>query len=98
MIKPITPDETRAIRKGIPDFIFEAINSLIIKNVSAGGVARVLQNDILNLIQDKMTRESVFSNKYLDIEDHYRDAGWKVKYDKPAYNETYEAYFVFSRV
>jgi hypothetical protein len=31
----------------------------------------------------------------LDIEDTYREAGWKVEYDKPAYCENYPANFTF---
>ena len=34
-------------------------------------------------------------NKYLDFEDEYRTIGWKVTYNKPAYCETYEPYFIF---
>jgi hypothetical protein len=44
-----------------------------------------------------VSRQEVFDNQWLDIEDIYREAGWKVSYDKPAYNETYKAYFTFSR-
>lgn len=37
----------------------------------------------------------LIKEKWLDIEDHYRKAGWKVTYDKPAYCENYDAYFKF---
>ena len=41
--------------------------------------------------------EKVFKNKWLDVEEVYRKAGWKVEYDKPGYCEDYEAYFVFEK-
>ena len=44
----------------------------------------------------KLKRADVFSNHWLDVEDIYREQGWNVEYDKPTYNETYDAYFVFS--
>ena len=42
-------------------------------------------------------RQELFDNHYLDIEPAYRNAGWKVEFDKPGYNETYDSYFVFSK-
>jgi hypothetical protein len=45
---------------------------------------------------DRLTsREAIFENKYLDVELAYEQLGWKVLYDKPAYNESYAAYFTF---
>ena len=41
------------------------------------------------------TRELVYPSRDSDIEDIFREAGWKVTYDKPAYNESYDAYFKF---
>lgn len=41
-------------------------------------------------------RNVVFANKWLDIEDIYREQGWRVDYDKPAYNENYQASFTFA--
>ncbi len=38
-----------------------------------------------------------FQYAYLDaMERCFRDAGWKVEYDKPGYNESYDAFFRFS--
>jgi hypothetical protein len=42
-------------------------------------------------------RAVVFDKGWLDVESIFRAEGWKVKYDKPAYCETYKAFFVFSR-
>ena len=102
MVEPIRPCDVKLI---IPDFIIEAVNGLIQQNWT-GEQAKVTQNEILNIvsvrekdpdldIDDKPTRDEVFSHHWLDIEDLYRAKGWDVKYDQPAYYETYDAYFVF---
>jgi hypothetical protein len=33
----------------------------------------------------------------MDVEDVYQKAGWEVEFDKPGYNEDYEANFKFSK-
>ena len=99
MIKPITPDE---IKHEIPDFIIEAVNTLIKKKWD-GKEAIINQNDILAIVSsndgydDKPSRRTIFENNWLDFEDLYREVGWKVEYDKPAYNESYDAYFKFTK-
>lgn len=37
----------------------------------------------------------IYDNGWLNVEEVYREQGWKVSYDKPGYNESYDAYFVF---
>lgn len=37
----------------------------------------------------------MLDREHLDVEDVYRAAGWEVTYDKPGYNETYDATFTF---
>lgn len=99
MIKPITPDE---IKHEIPDFIIEAVNTLLKKKWD-GKKAIIEQNDILAIVSnndedsDKPSRQTIFENNWLDFEDLYRKVGWKVEYDKPAYNESYDAYFKFTK-
>lgn len=100
MIKPITPDEVKHI---IPDFIIEAVNKLI-KEKWNGSEAIIEQNEIMDIVSsdsewdDRPSRMTVYNNKWLDIEDIYRDAGWNVEYDKPGYCETYNAYFKFTKI
>lgn len=98
-VKPISPDEVVQKKKtSFPDFVLEAFNELITKNFH-GNSATIKQDDVVDLIVSKssMDRQSIFDAHYLDVEDVYRDAGWKVKYDKPAYCETYAATFTFSK-
>jgi hypothetical protein len=42
-------------------------------------------------------RADIFKTGYCDLEPLYRAAGWRVVHDKPAYNETYDAYFKFTK-
>jgi hypothetical protein len=42
-------------------------------------------------------RDAIFEHNWLDIEDIYRQAGWAVEYNAPAYNETFDETFKFSR-
>jgi|CXWL01.1.fsa_nt_gi hypothetical protein len=101
MIKPISPDDVAGKKAAtIPDVVFEAINDLIVKNW-AGTRATILQSKIVESIlnrDDAITEKSIFEHRWLDIEDIYREAGWDVKYDKPAYNESYSATFIFKKV
>jgi hypothetical protein len=99
MVNPIKPEE---VVHTIPDFIIEAVNTLIKKKWD-GKKALIKQDDILAIVSsnnedsDKPSRRTIFDNNWLDFEDIYREVGWKVEYDKPAYNESYDAYFKFTK-
>lgn len=97
MITPIRPEEIATSKKiQMPDAILESFNELIAQNFS-GDMARVRQNEIVARIANKgYDRRQIFDNHWLDVEDIYREAGWEVMYDKPGYNDSYEAYFEFS--
>lgn len=95
-VKPIRPEE---IVKSVPDAVIESFNELIAERIS-GREARVSQKDVVRRICQKMSLASdeiIFRNHWLDVESLYIAAGWDVKYDKPAYNETGEASFLFTR-
>jgi hypothetical protein len=98
MIKPITPAEALKKKKlDVPEAVLEVWNATIAKNLK-GKTSLVMQEEIVELLASKMecTRSKVFDNDWLEIEQLYRDVGWKVVYDKPGYNEGYEAYFTFN--
>jgi hypothetical protein len=96
-IKPITFEEVYDDKyHGIPDEIISAVNDLIKKNFKLNDTsATVYQKDILRNIT--IDRERVFKNGWLDIEPLYRESGWDVSYYQPAYCESFEPYFVFSK-
>jgi hypothetical protein len=101
MVKPLAPSEVVEVRtKLFPDFVLETWNAAIAKNWS-GRSSRIEQPDIINQLVTAsptlVSRGDVFANHWLDIEDTYRAEGWSVEYDKPGYNESYDAYFVFKK-
>ena len=101
MIAPIRPEEVvdAKIRLGvIPEQVIEVFNTLIAKHMS-GSSARVPQNEVIAMIISRLncSRDSIFTSRYLDVEDVYRASGWSVYYDKPGYNESYDAYFEFKK-
>ena len=89
-VKPISPNE---IKKVIPDFVIEAVNELIAEKVNSQNHATVLQKHIVDRVKSKTDQD--FDYAWLDFENVFRDAGWNVNYDKPAYCESYDAYFEF---
>lgn len=91
MSKPYGPKE---ISKILPDFVYDAVNELLSENLDSS-VTTIYQDDLQARIIAKADGME-FQQKWLDIELPYRAAGWKVTYDKPAYNETGRAYFEFS--
>lgn len=95
---PITPAEVTArVTSLIPAEVFECFNDLILRGWS-GSSAVVLQNEAVELITERLavTRDEVFSKHYLDVESAYRSQGWVVEYDKPGFNETYQARYTFT--
>lgn len=106
MIKPLTYDEVMDQRKSsIPDFIIEAVNECLRKKLH-GKFASFTQDEVMkealkNFPSDlnvSVKREDhIFDNHWLDFEPLFREAGWKVEFDKPAYNESYPARFTFTK-
>ena len=99
MTRPITPEELpERRREQIPDVVFEVINTLIVEKWE-GHRAVLHQHDIVKRVCDEsgMTASEIFDNHYLDVEYLYEDAGWFVRYEKPAYNETFKAFFEFTK-
>ncbi len=100
-VKPITPQEAKSNHaQSIHPDIIKVVNEMLSNFSSETYSIRILQKDIVNkfmeINNDEITRQQIFDRKYLDFEDIYRKAGWKVSYDKPAYCENYEAYYEFS--
>lgn len=101
-MKPITPAEVVKRKVELmPAGVIEAFNDLIAERWD-GHSASVKQNDAVVAVMAKLKqsmpdlkREDLFEKHWLDVEDLFRKAGWSVAYDKPGYNEDYDAYWVF---
>ena len=98
MSGPINPEEIGAAKRAqFPSAVFDAFNAEIAAKFS-GGSARVLQKDVVARLEAAgMDRREVFDKGYLNVEEAYRAEGWKVEYDKPGFNEFYDAFFIFRR-
>ena len=101
-MKPITPKEAKSKKnQSIPAFVIECFNEAITEALDLNGRAVIQQEDILNRIirhsemPKAIGRQGVFDRGWLDVEPIFRQAGWIVEYDKPAYCETYEPTFTF---
>jgi hypothetical protein len=103
-VKPIKPSDVVAKKQAsVPDFVLEVFNGLIAKNFD-GSSARFTQDAAVAAILEAtdgdpvpVTRARIFENHWLDVEPIYEKAGWKVEYDKPGYNETYAANWIFRK-
>lgn len=96
MTEPIKPSEVKSIK---PSEVVETFNELIQKYWN-GEEAVIKQREAVDIICEKMNcnEKHLLDNKLLDIEQLYRDAGWRVEYHKPGYNENpFPNYFKFTK-
>ena len=78
----------------IPDLVYDVVNEMLRE-----GKRRLEQNEVVERIRARagVERSAVFQNGWLEFDDAYRAKGWKVAYDKPGYNESYGAFWEFSK-
>lgn len=96
-VNPIRPEEVAANRK-LPDVVMTAWNLMIAEKFD-GQTAYIKQDDIVVKIADAMdvTRSVVFEKNWLEIEDMYRAAGWKVIYNKSMTGDNFDSHFIFKK-
>ncbi len=94
---PISPgDIPTTAAQDIPGFVFDAFNECIAQNWSEGR-AKVFLYVVVKKIEASPEFHAPFNYDWLNVENAYRAKGFRVEYDKPAYCESYDAYFVFSK-
>jgi len=96
-VEPISPsqvDKTRAL----PPEVFEVFNHLIECNWD-GRESRFEARTAAVFVAEKLntTIEDVYARRLLDVEPAYRAKGWRVEFDKPGFNESYAATFLFAK-
>jgi hypothetical protein len=103
-VKPISPEEIGNEKiKTIPVAMIQAVNELL--SMKWNGTSATLRQDdimaryfkIIGKENDRANRDEVFDKHMLDFEHAYRSLGWKVYYDRPAYNESYEPTYEFTK-
>lgn len=97
---PISPDDVGAVKtKNIPEWVFDVWDKLIA--AAWDGRSSTIRQDTakaaLHAANPGDPPVSIFDTGWLDIEPSYRAVGWSVVYDKPGYNESYEASFTFRK-
>ena len=95
--QPIKPSQIIAKKKDtIPEEVFEVFNELITEHFSNGSSTFKLKDVVKLLVKKGLKENVIFDKGWLDVEEIYEKAGWDVSYDKPAYNESYDATFTFT--
>jgi hypothetical protein len=98
LVTPIRPQDVVSTKLTIfPDKVIETWNKMIATHYS-GKSSHISQREIVDKLADVMNvnETEILKRGWLDIEDIYRKVGWKVDYDKPGFNETYEPTFIFT--
>lgn len=100
MMKVYTPEDVLKKRvETFPDYVIDAFNDLLTENYQEDETIIKQEDAIRKILEystdDELTRETIFKKHYLDIESLYRNNGWEVDYEKPAFDERFEPYFIF---
>ncbi|MFA5933232.1 MAG: hypothetical protein WCV81_03125 [Microgenomates group bacterium] len=98
-VRPISPEEVAKKKiETFPDAVIESFNELIVENDDGRRDIIVKQKDAVKLMESKgLNSAEIYKRGWLNIEEMYRKANWKVGYEKPAMDEDFDAYFTFSR-
>lgn len=94
-MKPITPQE---VTHNIPDEVIASFNELIQENFD-GRTSTIKQDQVIERILSKLPdipRQTIFDKNWLDVENKFKEVGWKVEYEKPSWGEDWKAFFRFS--
>jgi len=108
--KPMSPEEIMENKVVvIPSFVFDVVNNNLSRQiVSLNSTVHIKEKVIVQEIIDMAAeldnevdvvkyRSAIYVDGWLNFEECYRAVGWNVEYDKPAYNESYDAVYKFSR-
>jgi hypothetical protein len=96
-MKPLSPAEAqKAFNKNLPDFVIESVNELIVATLDSSGRASFTFEELEQKIKSKKPDDQPWTRKWLDIEETFREHGWRVESDSPGYNETYKGHYKFS--
>ena len=101
-MEPIKPSEVVGKKREIlPDAVVKVFNDLIVAKWDGRESLITQEEVVMQLTALDIVQQYIFEKHLLfhllDVEDIYRQAGWKVEYNRPGYNESYKAYFVFSK-
>lgn len=94
---PMSPEEIKSLKiVNLCPEVFQVVNKLLAQKFD-GYDATILAKDVVaGLIAKGIPRERVYDENMMDFEPAYERMGWHVVYDRPAYNETYDANYKFT--
>ncbi|HZJ65947.1 MAG TPA: hypothetical protein VFD36_20710 [Kofleriaceae bacterium] len=99
-MSPLRPEDVvDKKRDRMPKEVIAAFDELIAEKWD-GREAVIPQPEVIERIKQKLVTlsgDDVIGRGYLDIEPIYEKVGWKVEYDKPAFNEAGTATFTFTK-
>lgn len=103
-MKPLKPEDIGVAKKAVlPDEVIAAANELIAKKWN-GHRARFTTDELADKIEKEfiaagkaITPGKIGKENWLDIEDVYRDEGWKVEFVKEGWNDPAPDYYVFTK-
>ncbi|MEK7552949.1 MAG: hypothetical protein AAB505_02470 [Patescibacteria group bacterium] len=97
-IKPIKPSEVVSEKtKGFPDEVISSFNKMIAQNWN-GRSSSFTQTMVFELMISKgLNRKEIIEKDWLRVEGTYRELGWIVEIDRPAYDENYETTYIFKK-
>ena len=102
-VVPITPEEARKrhLAEFVPDEVYETIDELLAERY--GISIKIYQKEVIAGTIEKMQLDGTsvpegdfFKYHWLDIEPAYEDQGWSVCFHKPAYDERFDAHWIFT--
>lgn len=108
-IKPFTPAEAKAQKVfALPPELIKAVNELLAERYVDRGVIHIKLIDLKArcrkiILAENLQMSSItdplasWDQSVWDFEPVYRQHGWKVSYDSPAYNESYDGYYIFEK-
>lgn len=108
MSRPFSPEEALSAKiEKVPAFVIDAVNHLLAQRFNGQGCllrqgeviqqARELAIQHHRMLDEEVSRDIFFREHWLDFEPIYRQRGWRVQYDKPGWDETYEPFWKFER-
>lgn len=105
----IKPNEVLAkVAHAIPDYVIEVFNDLIKKSFNGYSAtvkledakvavtqAIVRNNPEIPHMDHSLARQFMEERRYMDVEPVFRDAGWKVEFNKKCIGDNFDSHFVF---
>ena len=106
-IQPFSPAEAKAAKaSALPKELIQAVNELLAERYNDRGDIHITLKDVKARCRQILGIDEMFSgidpmNSWVhgvwDFEPVYEKAGWKVSYDGPCYNESYDGYYIFKK-